>query len=153
MTLISTRVDLLPIFKVAREMAGQKLITKHLKKSQTELLREVKKRSPVKTGKYKQSWKKGKITRQSAHVETPKKKLYKLLEFTGAKPHIIRARNAQFLHWVDEDTGKDMFRKMVNHPGFRPIPHARPAARAVSLKTAKAVIKDAEEIMRGKMVP
>ena len=147
MTLISTRIDLLPIFKVAKQMSNQELITKHLKQHQGLLLMEVKKRAPVDTGAYKKSWKKGKITRQSAHVETPKKKLYKMLEFTGAKPHKIRARRVKYLHWVDK-SGKDVFRKEVNHPGFNAIPHARPAARKVSEMTAKAVIKDVERIIR-----
>ena len=149
MTLISTRIDLLPIYKVAKKLGSQELITKHLKQHQGVLLMEVKKRAPVDTGAYKKSWKKGRITRQSAHVETPKKKLYKMLEFTGAKPHKIRARRVKYLHWVDKQTGKDMFRKEVNHPGFNPIPHARPAARKVSEQTAKAVIKETERILKG----
>lgn len=42
----------------------------------------------------------------------------------GTAAHIIRARSARFLHWVDE-TGQHHFRKLVHHPGTRPIPFFR----------------------------
>lgn len=37
----------------------------------------------------------------------------------GTKPHIIRAKNAKMLHWVDA-SGKDFFAKEVHHPGNKP---------------------------------
>lgn len=47
----------------------------------------------------------------------------------GAKPHVIRARNAKALHWVNE-FGDDVFRKVVHHPGNAPQPYMRPAFEA-----------------------
>lgn len=40
----------------------------------------------------------------------------------GTRPHIIRARNAEYLHWVNAD-GDDVFRKEVMHPGTKPNPY------------------------------
>lgn len=37
----------------------------------------------------------------------------------GTRPHIIRARAARYLHWVDAGGG-DRFAKQVNHPGAEP---------------------------------
>lgn len=37
----------------------------------------------------------------------------------GTRPHIIRARTARYLHWVDR-SGRDRFAKQVNHPGTQP---------------------------------
>lgn len=37
----------------------------------------------------------------------------------GTRPHVIRARTARYLHWVDAG-GRDRFAKQVNHPGTKP---------------------------------
>ena len=39
----------------------------------------------------------------------------------GTRPHKIRARIANFLHWVGPSG--DVFRKEVNHPGTKPNPY------------------------------
>lgn len=36
----------------------------------------------------------------------------------GTEPHIIKPVNAKVLHWVDANTGEDVFAREVNHPGF-----------------------------------
>lgn len=38
----------------------------------------------------------------------------------GTGPHEIVPRNATVLHWVDTDTGADVFRRRVWHPGTQP---------------------------------
>lgn len=38
-------------------------------------------------------------------------------------PHIIRPKNGKALHW--KSGGKDVFAKVVNHPGTRPNPFIR----------------------------
>jgi hypothetical protein len=38
----------------------------------------------------------------------------------GSAPHEIVARNTRYLHWVDENTGEDVFRYRVWHPGTQP---------------------------------
>jgi len=35
----------------------------------------------------------------------------------GTKPHVIRAKPGGVLAWKDEDTGQDMFARIVHHPG------------------------------------
>jgi hypothetical protein len=44
----------------------------------------------------------------------------------GTAAHLIRAKRARLLHWVDE-TGRHRFAKVVHHPGTRPIPFFRTA--------------------------
>lgn len=48
----------------------------------------------------------------------------------GSKPHVIRARNAQFLRF--EIYGRVIFRKSVNHPGTRARPFLRNAGKRVA---------------------
>jgi hypothetical protein len=44
----------------------------------------------------------------------------------GSPPHIIRARNVKYLHWIGKG-GKDVFRKEVMHPGNPPRAFVRNA--------------------------
>lgn len=47
----------------------------------------------------------------------------------GSRPHVIRARNAQFLHF--QVGGRDIFTREVHHPGVRARPFLRNAADRV----------------------
>lgn len=47
----------------------------------------------------------------------------------GSRPHIIRARHAQFLHFFWR--GREVFVKSVRHPGTRSRPFLRNAAHTV----------------------
>jgi hypothetical protein len=51
---------------------------------------------------------------------------YSAAQEYGSPPHIIRAKNVKYLHWVGAD-GKDVFRKEVNHPGNPPRAFVRNA--------------------------
>lgn len=45
----------------------------------------------------------------------------------GTQPHIIKAKGTAPLHWIDEDTGEDVFARIVHHPGtpaYQMIAHA-----------------------------
>lgn len=35
----------------------------------------------------------------------------------GTTPHVIKAKGKKPLHWIDEDTGEDVFARIVHHPG------------------------------------
>lgn len=48
----------------------------------------------------------------------------------GTKPHVIKPQSAKYLHFKGKD-GKDVFAKIVNHPGTRPQPIMRNAAMKV----------------------
>lgn len=53
----------------------------------------------------------------------------------GSRPHIIRARNAQALHfWWN---GREVFVKSVHHPGSRARPFLRNAGQAVVHRDAR----------------
>lgn len=49
----------------------------------------------------------------------------------GTGAHIITPVNHKFLKFRDKKTGKDVFRKIVHHPGTRPNPVMRNAAAKV----------------------
>lgn len=48
----------------------------------------------------------------------------------GTKPHVIKPQSAKYLHFKGKD-GKEVFAKVVNHPGTRPQPIMRNAALKV----------------------
>lgn len=48
----------------------------------------------------------------------------------GTKSHPIKVKNKQYLHFIGKD-GKDVFKKEVLHPGTKPNPVMRMAARTV----------------------
>ena len=128
---------------------NQAFIDAHLKKAQMELKRELRRRSPKDTTKYAESWKLGPRTPRKAKVETRQGFLFKILEFTGSKPHIIRAKKANALHWIDKQTGGHRFAKFVHHPGFRPIPHARPAVKTIQNKLTTLMVKEIKAKLTG----
>lgn len=41
----------------------------------------------------------------------------------GTMPHPIDPVRAQMLHWVDRETGEDVFARHVDHPGTAPNPY------------------------------
>lgn len=45
---------------------------------------------------------------------------YALFHHEGTRPHIIRARRANYLRFVSSRTGKVVYTKQVNHPGTKP---------------------------------
>jgi HK97 gp10 family phage protein len=57
----------------------------------------------------------------------------------GTPPHVIEARHAPALHWVD-DSGEHHFAKRVNHPGTKPSPFMGPAYQ----KAERVVERDVE---------
>jgi hypothetical protein len=67
-------------------------------------------------------------------VEMPYRAAY--LEF-GTPPHIIRAKDSGSLHW--KSNGKDIFAKLVHHPGTRPYPFIRMTCE----KDLKKIIEEA----------
>lgn len=49
---------------------------------------------------------------------TTQSEIFKFVD-QGTKAHIIRAKRAKMLHWVDPASGEDRFAKEVNHPGTK----------------------------------
>ena len=53
----------------------------------------------------------------------------------GTRPHIIRARPGGILHWTDEDTGQELFAKLVHHPGTPAYHMVAQTEKEVNIKT------------------
>lgn len=64
-------------------------------------------------------------------------KLATMLEFTGSPAHPILPKNANALVYLHG--GEVKFSKRVSHPGFKPIPHIRPALNQVR-RNAKGIV-------------
>ena len=107
------------------------------------LVAEIKRTAPRKTGEYAASWRKGPSSARRVEVRTTKPKLFEILEFVGSQPHVIRPVRAKALRF--EQAGQVRFAKSVNHPGFPPIPHVRPALR----KIERGFPRELRRVMRG----
>jgi hypothetical protein len=112
---------------------------------QIKTVQEAQRRAPRKTGFLQRNIVPGRITPRSATV-LDRAPYAPPVEF-GAKPHIIRPKNAKVLAWGGPRrlTGRlakggkpTHFAKVVHHPGNKAQPHLMPGARA-----ALAAIRDA----------
>jgi len=88
---------------------------------ETELVRV----APVKTGYLKNSIE-VRLVGMDIEIYMPEYAMY--VEF-GTAPHIITPNSAQALHWKSDGKqgtkGKDVFAKIVHHPGSQPFPFIR----------------------------
>jgi len=101
---------------------------------------DVRKLAPKDTGRYADSIKVSNTEVDGMKIETKiytdavvvssKKKRYNLgyLLETGTSPHIIEPVYASMLHFLVD--GKDVYAKLVHHPGFVAMPHFEPALNA-----------------------
>ena len=119
-------------------------ISEILDESADVLLAEIRKTAPKKTGKYAKSWKKDNSTENSIQITTPMGNLYIILEFQGRRSGRISARRNVLHFQVD---GQDVFAKFVDHPGFPPIPHVRPALKRVTPKIREIIHQKLQELL------
>lgn len=80
-------------------------------------------RAPVDTGRLRDSIKVFPLSNGNLSVFMAE--YWKHVEF-GTDPHIIKPVNKKFLKFKG-DGGKEVFAKVVHHPGTRPQPFVRPA--------------------------
>lgn len=119
----------------------QKFQQNTLRDLQRLLLTNIQSKAPKNTGNYANSWKLGSITGNKAIVETPNGKLFIILEFQGRRPGRITPRTKQVLRFEDE-SGNEIFTMRVDHPGFPPIPHARPAMSETLQKAVSIIFEN-----------
>ena len=100
------------------------LIKDILQTASESFLNLVRKKVPIDTGQYKKSWGILDKKQKSYIVGTNQKEFFQRLEF-GTNPHQITPTNASALHFTVG--GTEVFAKVVQHPGGKPIPHFRPA--------------------------
>ena len=93
------------------------------------LVAEIKRTAPKKSGKYANSWYAGTSNSRRVEARTKMPRMFDLLEFTGRSPGPIDPVRAKVLRF--EQHGQIRFAAHVDHPGFPPIPHVRPALRRI----------------------
>lgn len=84
---------------------------------------EAKKNAPVDSGNYRNN-----INFDGKKTITAGASYSAAIEY-GTQPHSIEARTAEALHFVIN--GQEIFAKKVNHPGTKPNPVMRNAARTI----------------------
>lgn len=129
-------IDFKEIKQELKSLKSLKESKEILEMQQKLFLKELASSSPRDTGEYHKSWKPLKPKKDTAIIQTKQGFLYNILEFDGCKPHKIRVKNANSLHW-EKPQGTHHFAMEVNHPGFEPIPHTQP-----SLKKSLPVSRD-----------
>ena len=146
------KVDFQDPFTFAKRLgpAGKVAATRAHRQAGNLLLREVKRTAPADTGAYAASWRLGTADARFVRLRTSMPALFEILEFTGGRPHAIRPVRAKFLHWIDRRTGRDIFRRMVQHPGAPPTPHARPALKRMMYQTPGLFRRYLKEELRRK---
>lgn len=129
MPIVSYKDDFDSTIKIALQeiiVGFDKFRAQTLNELQKLLLEQIQKLAPRNTGEYAESWRLGSIDGNIATVETPMGLLYIILELQGRSPGRIHGDPLHF-----QIDGSDVFVRFVDHPGFDPIPHVRPALRIV----------------------
>lgn len=109
----------LPDFSVALQNAT----TAALQEAGFKVEQEAKEIAPVGSGYYRNNIGFDGKTRVIANAE------YSAVLEYGSKPHVIEPKSAKFLHFQKD--GKDIFAKIVHHPGTKPLAIMRKAALKV----------------------
>jgi len=102
--------------------------------------------APQRTGNYLRSWQINNRTKNSITISSPNRMLFLILEFTGAKPHMIRPVRKQALRF--QMGGNLFFSKGHMIKGIKPIPHVRPALKALE-RDIPGIVYD----LTGKIMP
>ena len=85
------------------------------------------------------------------HNLYPKQEVIVIFE-RGAEAHEIRPKRKKFMHWVDDDTGEDIFARMVHHPGVRASWMMKRTEEIIHRKAddwERETMKLADEVLRG----
>jgi len=134
--------ELIANFERMRKLP-QEGVTKILQILASEFMSSLVTFAPVDTGRYLRSWRVTENTPNRVVVAPvgmlpPRptvtggqtepisaSRLASMLEFSGSSPHVIEPKNASAL--VYPQGGQIKISRRVRHPGFKPIPHIRPA--------------------------
>lgn len=115
-----------------------------LKDLQDIFIKNVEKKAPKKTGKYSKSWKAGPINGNKATIYTPFGMLYAMLEWTGRSPGRISGKLMVF----EAETGETVFTMKIDHPGFDPVPHVRPALKKTMAECSPVLFAHLDKLSR-----
>jgi len=98
------------------ELATKEGVRKGMDRVSRDLLMELRKESPKKTGRLSTSWR-AYTSALGITIINPVK--YTDIVDQGARPHIITPKSAKVLHFMNKE-GIDVFRQRVFHPGIEP---------------------------------
>lgn len=102
--------------------------------------------APQRTGNYLRSWQITDRSQNSITISSPNRMMFLILEFTGAKPHMIRPVRKEALRFMMG--GNMFFSKGHMVKGIKPIPHVRPALKALQ-RDIPGIVYD----LTGKIMP
>lgn len=106
----------------------KKKLQEKLLKTGLKIEKEAKIRCPVDTGRLRASINTKMVDDFTVRIGT-NVEYAQAVEY-GTAAHEIKAKDAEALHWKDED-GEDVFATRVQHPGTEPRPFLRPAVDEV----------------------
>ena len=95
--------------------------------------------SPKASGDYSKGWKVNDVEGNEVTVTNPDEKKFTILEFTGRPSGRINAPPGKMLHFVIN--GEDIFVTFIDHPGFQPEPHVRPALEQLEREAKDIMLK------------
>ena len=110
------------------------------------LLKNIKQGAPSDSGDYARSWKVNAPQGNKVTLETPEGLLFDILEFQGRRAGRINKKTASVLAF--KWRGQDAFFAFVDHPGFKEIPHVRPAIRKTMKEANRIIFKNLSKNMR-----
>ena len=125
---VQLKINFDRLYKELDNLGGinkEKFMRSVLTDAQDVLLTYVQQLAPKKTGMYAESWKKDNIRGNTASISTKQKQLFVILEYTGVEPHLRVRTDKPYVFEVE--SGETVFTFRVNHPGWKNIPHVRPA--------------------------
>jgi hypothetical protein len=101
-------------------------------------------RTPRKTGRLARGWQRidyGFLGFEVVHES----QIVDFLEY-GTRPHIIVPVIANALHWVDEESGDDVFARRVRHPGTKPLGFVRRTQNDVE-KIGETIVRQFDRVV------
>ena len=140
--MITIRYDIEPVKRAIRDLQKSDLPDAVVRHAEKKMLKHVAAKAPRRSGTFASSFKPQSTRGKRMRLITKYGALFRFLEYSGTQSHIIVPVKARVLHWIDPDTGKDMFRYRVRHPGTSPTPFARPGIRKVAPSALHDAFRD-----------
>ena len=140
--MITIRYDIEPVKRAIRDLQKSDLPDAVVRHAEKKMLKHVAAKAPRRSGAFASSFRPRSTRGKRMRLETKMGRILRWTEFTGTQAHGIDPVRARVLHWIDEHTGRDMFRPHVDHPGTEARPWVRPGIRKVAPSALHDAFRD-----------